>query len=845
MSDQMENVQPQEEQVEGGEQVESSERAEEQAVEDATHEPGARVEQTQDYEQAEAVESAVTEAMDNTEQAEPEPVEKDEGETGEPAQEERPAKTEAESAPEPRTESQEEVIAAEVEEPAPGDASEMVADEVEVSVAGEEGTVDRDESAMVDGSELSPASSEGVGDHSGEEATPINVPGPVANEPEPWPDPEPVRAADDGSELMNQATQHEEVVKDHQGTGGRPGDDVSATPINVPDEANVVDGGEGGRPGGGVSATPINLPREANMLEGTQDEQVAHVDHWSEVPEPGDDPPPPNLEADTYVETTDRLNENAEIGATPWIRVADDGSELMQEVGETPELGPEPFPQPLEEGMQVTEELESESDLQQEGDSEEEVPIEEDEGAEGTDEAPNWYLHEDSEGNVTVVDENGDPVDSPPKLVYFKGKYYAVYPGDDLPVKEDGTVTDPKKLAQYEISSYKPSTEGMKVYSGKDGTKVVDENGNPVESPPAVIQDPKTGKYYFVTESDPSKLSSLTKSGNFAAALSQGLIKEAPGYKPSTEGMKIYHDDEGNPTVVDENGKPVDSPPAVVQDPKTGKYYFVTESDPAKLSSFAKSGNFKDALAQGLIQEAPSYQPSTDGMKVYSGKDGTTVVDENGKPVESPPAVVQDPKTGKYYFVTETDSAKLSSFTKSGNFQDALSQGLIKEASAYQPSTDGMKVYSGKDGTTVVDENGKPVESPPAVIQDPKTGKYYFVTETDSAKLSSFTKSGNFQDALAQGLIKEASAYQSSTEGMKIYPDKDGNATVVDENGKPVESPPAVIQDPATGKYYFVTETDPAKLSSLAKGNFKDALAQGLIKEASTYQPSWWGKKSV
>jgi general stress protein 26 len=131
------------------------------------------------------------------------------------------------------------------------------------------------------------------------------------------------------------------------------------------------------------------------------------------------------------------------------------------------------------------------------------------------------------------------------------------------------------------------------------------------------------------------------------------------------------------------------------------------------------------------------------------------------------------------------------------------------------------------------------------VIQDPKTGKYYFVTETDSAKLSSFTKSGNFQDALAQGLIKEASAYQPSTEGMKIYPDKDGNATVVDENGKPVESPPAVIQDPATGKYYFITETDPAKLSSLAKGNFKDALAQGLIKEASTYQPSWWDKKSV
>jgi hypothetical protein len=816
MSDQMENVQPQEEQVEGGEQVESSERAEEQAVEDATHEPGARVEQTQDYEQAEAVESAVTEVMDNAEQAEakpePEPVERGEEQTGKPAQEDEPAKTEAESAPEARTESQEEVIAAEVEEPAPGDAAEVAADEVEASATGEEGTVDREEPGMVDGSELSPASSEGEDDQSGEEATPINVPGPVANEPEPWPDPEPVRAADDGSELMNQATQHEEVAKDHQGTGGRPGGDVSAT--------------------------PINLPREANVIDGAQGEQVAHVDHWSEMPDPGDDPPPPNLEGDTYVETGDRLSEDAELEAAPWIRVGDDGSELMEELETNLEAGVE---------GEISQESESEETapeaLAEEGEAEEDVPSE----AEEQKDAPDWYLHEDSEGNVTVVDENGKPVDSPPKIVYFKGKYYAVYPGDDLPVKEDGTVTDPQKLADYEISAYKPSTEGMKVYSGKDGTTVVDENGNPVESPLAVIQDPKTGKYYFVTESDPAKLSSLTKSGNFAAALSQGLIKEAPGYKPSTERMKIYHDDEGNPTVVDENGKPVDSPPAVVQDPKTGKYYFVTESDPAKLNSLTKSGNFAAALSQGLIKEAPGYKPSTEGMKIYHDDAGNpTVVDENGKPVDSPPAVVQDPKTGKYYFVTESDPTKLSSLTKSGNFAAALSQGLIKEAPGYKPSAEGMKIYHDDEGNpTVVDENGKPVDSPPAVVQDPKTGKYYFVTESDPAKLSSLTKSGNFAAALSQGLIKEAPGYKPSTEGMCVYPDKDGNAVVVDENGKPVESPPAVIQDPKTGKYYFVTESDPAKLSGLAKGNFKDALAKGLIKEASYYKPSWWGKKSV
>jgi hypothetical protein len=158
-----------------------------------------------------------------------------------------------------------------------------------------------------------------------------------------------------------------------------------------------------------------------------------------------------------------------------------------------------------------------------------------------------------------------------------------------------------------------------------------------------------------------------------------------------------------------------------------------------------------------------------------------------------------------------------------------------------------MKIYHDDEGNpTVVDENGKPVDSPPAVVQDPKTGKYYFVTESDPTKLSSLTKSGNFAAALSQGLIKEAPGYKPSTEGMHVYPDKDGNAVVVDESGKPVESPPAVIQDPETGKYYFVTESDPGKLNSLTKSsNFKDALAKGLIKEASYYKPSWWGKKSV
>jgi len=572
--------------------------------------------------------------------------------------------------------------------------------------------------------------------------------------------------------------------------------------------------------------------------------------------------------------------EATEPGPSPYPRVAETDAELVPEMGETslPGRAAEAMIAPegeffvgemLDGAIAVMPIAEGISDQPGE-------PRQEGEGdAERPDDIPKWYLHEDENGNVTVVDENGKPVDSPPNIVYFNGKYYAVYPGDDIPVNEDGTVDDPGKLAKYEILAYKPSTAGMKVYYDEDGNpKVVDETGKPVASPPAIVQDPATGKYYFVTETDPSKLASFAKSGNFAEALSQGLITEASEYKPSTEGMKVYYDEDGNPKVVDENGKLVASPPAIVQDPATGKYYFITETDPSKLASFSKSGNFAEALSQGLITEAPEYKPSTAGMKVYYDEDGNPkVVDENGKPVASPPAIVQDPATGKYYFITETDPSKLASFSKSGNFAEALSQGLITEASEYKPSTEGMKVYFDEDGNPkVVDENGKPVASPPAIVQDPATGKYYFVkegylkhpwgedvghweldpatgkyyfvAETDPSRLDPFAKSGNFAEALSKGLITEAPEYKPSTEGMKVYANKDGSVSVVDENGKPVDSPPALIKDESTGKYYFVTETDPAKLSNLAKGDFAGALAQGLIVEASYYKPPWWGKKT-
>ncbi len=65
--DELEIIQP-EENTESAEVGEATERVEEQTLEDATHDPGARVEQTGDYGQAEAVEGALTEAVENVKQ---------------------------------------------------------------------------------------------------------------------------------------------------------------------------------------------------------------------------------------------------------------------------------------------------------------------------------------------------------------------------------------------------------------------------------------------------------------------------------------------------------------------------------------------------------------------------------------------------------------------------------------------------------------------------------------------------------------------------------------------------------------------------------------------------------
>ena len=235
------------------ESTESAERVEDQALEDATHEPGARIEETQTFEQAEVVESALGDAVEAAEQTEGTPVPIPTPEPGEedddlqfisgPSRDDLPDGTGILEEPHETLE-----IAGGLKEPGPASEAE-VPEGMEFQPAGD-GTVDRNDPGIADPSELSENSGEGDEDDS-KEATPINLPGPVPtqvahnpNDPPPPPDmsgrpelsPDDVKA---GVEL------------DHTGPGGNVVDEPDHGPNPITQAALDHTG-----PGGNVAENP-------------------------------------------------------------------------------------------------------------------------------------------------------------------------------------------------------------------------------------------------------------------------------------------------------------------------------------------------------------------------------------------------------------------------------------------------------------------------------------------------------------------------------------------------------------------------------------------------------------
>ena len=150
-----------------------------------------------------------------------------------------------------------------------------IPDGIEFKLASEDdGTVDRDDHPMVEDPELTEAT--GKDDDDKDEATPINLPGPVAESPGSG-------EGDVAATPINIPKPGSDVGLDEEGPVGPPGGDVSATPINIP------------KPGGDVSATPINIPKPGGDVSATPINIPKPGGDVAGYDDPGDPPPPPDL----------------------------------------------------------------------------------------------------------------------------------------------------------------------------------------------------------------------------------------------------------------------------------------------------------------------------------------------------------------------------------------------------------------------------------------------------------------------------------------------------------------------------------------------------------------------
>lgn len=208
----LENIQP----VEKVENTESTETLQDTAIE-----PGERIEETQAFEQAEAVENALGEAVNLVEEGVTETSEDDtlpEHQSCLPDSKDLPEGSGTLGDPDEIVE-----IAEKLGERGVTDSAD-VPEGVEFKVAGEDDAIDPNEPEIMDGSNAKEASD---GDGNKEGATPINVPGPVtANEGAEFD-----VAGEDAPLVSNDPEMRDGSEID----GASEGDDKDeATPINLP-----------------------------------------------------------------------------------------------------------------------------------------------------------------------------------------------------------------------------------------------------------------------------------------------------------------------------------------------------------------------------------------------------------------------------------------------------------------------------------------------------------------------------------------------------------------------------------------------------------------------------------
>jgi hypothetical protein len=282
------------------ENVESTERVEDQALQDATHEPGTRIEETQNYEQAEAVERELDTAMNN---ASAESVGSLPIPLPEPALEAEAVERELDTAMNNASEESASNMPLPLPQPA-----------LEDDGAGGEIAKGEERAGVLPVPIPAPALEDGPGSPGSEvSATPINLPR-EANIAEGWAaqntmdDPDPIiqgvdesTGADHGQtaapykgdrpdepppppdQVLNTALESNIAGGMNDLAGHKEPGDPPPPPDRVQDMANsagAIASGEPGSAGSEVAVTPINLPNEANILGGTPgSDRMEEPDH--------------------------------------------------------------------------------------------------------------------------------------------------------------------------------------------------------------------------------------------------------------------------------------------------------------------------------------------------------------------------------------------------------------------------------------------------------------------------------------------------------------------------------------------------------------------------------------
>ena len=693
-----------EESRERGETSEGRESSEQQRLDDATLDPGALIEQSGDIRQAETTQEAFTALVENA------------GDLSGSEPQIAVSELEATAA----------VVLQTEDGSVTGSLPGMRGDLDQVTVGGSE---------TVKGDEATPITLPGA---RGQEATPITLPNPTIR-------PEEEERPPEASELDHSPFPEEGLTTPESESvlGGMPkirgdlnqvtvggsetvkGDE--ATPITLP----------GAR---GQEATPITLPgargtaseqaaTEGRGMETSSELQQATVEYTDEPP-----PPPPDMErrgAETgagpegggaRVMSAIPLA-GAENAVTADILAAESGSlEQPDQALEGGEVGP---------GSEA--DLDTSASQVKEGGTAIGTETEADQEALGEGEEgwtpPSMYAHVDSSGTVTIVDENGKPIDSPPTVTKVVGedgkeKYMASY--------EAGG-----KTYSFEVTSYISSLSDLYVGYDKDGKlTVVNGKGETVDSPPVFTK--------FVDDKGVEKYSAYYP----GAGQGSGVVLEA--YSGSLQDCYAHIGQDGKVTIVDADGNPLNSQPAT--------YKFVDDKGVEHVAAY-----YPGAGESGKVTLS-SYTASLEGYHSTTGQDGkVTIVDADGNPLKCQPAT--------YKFVDNKGVEHVTAYYPGAGESEKVT------LSSYTSPLQGCYSIIGQDGkVTIVDAEGNPLPSQPAT--------YKFVDNKGVEHIAAY-----YPGAGESGKVT-LSSYTTSLQNCYAHVGQDGKVTVVGADGKPLNSQP-------------------------------------------------------